>query len=108
MADNAYKPVGGYMDVTVTSVSYTASTTPTLLAAIPTNGARRTIYNNAAAAKLFINRTGTTTIVTTTDAIGLAALTSYADTIYFGKVLLQTTSATTCDVRVEEILYNKY
>ena len=108
MADNAYKVSGNYRNTTVTCVSYTASTTPTLLSAIPTNGARRIIYNNAATARLYINKTGTTTIVTTTDAIGLAGLDSDSDTLYLGKVLLQTTSATTCDVRVEEILYSPY
>jgi hypothetical protein len=71
-------------------------------------GIRRIIYNNASAAKVFINRTGTTTIVTTTGSIPLAAGASFSDSIYMGKVLLQTTSATTSDVRVEEIKYNIY
>jgi hypothetical protein len=108
MADNAYRLSGEYRDVTVTSVSYTASTTPTLLSAVPTNGARRTIFNNSAAARVYINKTGTTTITTTTDAIGLAAAGSDTDTLYLGKVLLQTTSATTADVRVETITYGAY
>jgi hypothetical protein len=108
MADNCYKLAGEYNDVTVTSVSYTASTTVTTLAAMTTRGARRTIFNNISTANspIYINKSASTT--GTTSCIKIAAGSKDVDTLYMGVVYVSTSTAATNDFRVEEVKYNVY
>jgi len=105
MADNAHKVVGEYRDVTVTSVSYTATSSAQALTAIATGGARRIIFNNSAN-PLWLNRVTSTTGTTT--CYRIAAAGKDEDTTYFGVVYIMTSAAVSADVRVEEIKYNAY